>query len=89
MKNTLPVNDEDYDQTFSAKLITDLNLNYQFRDNLSLNLAINNLANVYPDVIDTKGDMITDLGGRFKYPWEVNQFGFTGTNILGTLSYNF
>lgn len=87
--STLPTNDEDYDQTFSAKLVTDLNLNYQLNDNLSLNLAVNNLLNTYPDVIDTKGDMITDLGGRFKYPWEVNQFGFMGTNILGTVSYSF
>ena len=87
--STLPTNDEDYDQTFSAKLVTDLNLNYQLNDNLSLNLAVNNLLNKYPDVIDTKGDMITDLGGRFKYPWEVNQFGFMGTNILGTVSYSF
>ena len=87
--STLPENDEDYDQTFSAKLVTDLNLNYQLNNNLSLNLAVNNLLNTYPDVIDTKGDMITDLGGRFKYPWEVNQFGFMGTNIQGTVSYNF
>ena len=87
--STLPENDEDYDQTFSAKLVTDLNLNYQLNKNLSLNLAVNNLLNTYPDVIDTKGDMITDLGGRFKYPWEVNQFGFMGTNIQGTVSYSF
>ena len=87
--SNLPTNDEDYDQTFNAKLVTDLNLNYQLNDNLSLNLAVNNLLNKYPDVIDTKGDMITDLGGRFKYPWEVNQFGFMGTNILGTVSYSF
>ena len=87
--STLPENDEDYDQTFSAKLVTDLNLNYQLNNNLSLNLAVNNLLNTYPDVIDTKGDMITDLGGRFKYPWEVNQFGFMGTNIQGTVSYSF
>ena len=81
--------DESKDQTFSAKLINDLNVNYQLNDNLSLNLAVNNLANAYPDVIDTKGDFVTDLGGRFEYPWEVNQFGFMGTNILGTVSYSF
>jgi len=81
--------DESMDQTFSAKLVTDLNLNYAFTNNLSLNVAVNNLANVYPDVIDTKGDFVTDLGGRFKYPWEVNQFGFMGTNVSGTVSYNF
>jgi hypothetical protein len=24
------------------------------------------LLNVYPDLLDTKGDVVTDLGGRFK-----------------------
>ena len=81
--------DPSMDQTFSSKLVTDLNLNYQVSDNLSVNLALNNLLNVYPDVIDTKGDFVTDLGGRFKYPWEVNQFGFMGTNFMGTISYDF
>ena len=81
--------DESKDQTFGAKLVTDLNLNYKVDNNLSLNLAVNNLANVYPDEIVTGGDFVTDLGGRFKYPWEVNQFGFMGTNIQGTVSYNF
>jgi iron complex outermembrane receptor protein len=81
--------DASMDLTFSAKLVTDLNLNYQVSDNLSVNLALNNLLNVYPDVIDTKGDFVTDLGGRFKYPWEVNQFGFMGTNFMGTISYDF
>ena len=81
--------DSSMDQTFSAKLVTDLNVNYQLNDNLSLNLSVNNLLNVYPDVINTGGDFVTDLGGRFKYPWEVNQFGFMGTNILGSVSYDF
>ncbi len=77
------------DQTFSAKVITDLNLSYSFNDNVKLGITINNLLNVYPDVIDTKGDFVTDLGGRFKYPWEVNQFGFTGTIISGKLNFKF
>jgi len=81
--------DASMDQTFSSKLVTDLNLNYQVSDNISVNFALNNLLNVYPDVIDTKGDFVTDLGGRFKYPWEVNQFGFMGTNFMGTISYDF
>ncbi|PCJ81967.1 MAG: TonB-dependent receptor [Bacteroidetes bacterium] len=85
----LPLNDADYDQTFSAKVLTDLNLNYQITEKVGFNLAINNLLNVYPDVIDTKGDMVTDLGGRFLYPWEVNQFGFNGTTIAGKLSFQF
>jgi iron complex outermembrane receptor protein len=77
------------DQTFSAKVITDLLLGYQVNADTRLNLIVNNLLNVYPDVIDTKGDVVTDLGGRFKYPWEVNQFGFNGTTIKGGISVNF
>lgn len=77
------------DQTFAGKLVTDLLFGVEIIDNLNVNLTVNNLFNVYPDVIDPKGDPVTDLGGRFKYPWEVNQFGFMGTTIKGGISYNF
>ena len=50
---------------------------------------VNNLLDTYPDVIDTKGDFVTDLGGRFKYPWEVNQFGFHGRVFLATINFTF
>ena len=77
------------DQTFAGKVITDLVLGYDISKNLNFNVVVNNLLNVYPDKIDTKGDFVTDLGGRFQYPWEVNQFGFNGTIVSGRLSYNF
>ncbi len=77
--------DPSKDQTFGAKWVTDLYLNYDLKKNISLGLAVNNLFNVYPDPIDPKGDFVTDLGGRFKYPWEVNQFGFNGTNFSANL----
>ncbi len=77
------------DQTFAGKVITDLILGYKFNDKFSANLIVNNLLNVYPDVIDTNGDFVTDLGGRFKYPWEVNQFGFNGTIVKAGVSYKF
>lgn len=80
---------EAFDQTFSAKVITDLLLGYQFSDRFRVNVTVNNLLNVYPDVIDPKDDFVTDLGGRFKYPWEVNQFGFLGMVIKGGVSYKF
>ena len=81
--------DASKDQTFAGKVVTDINFNYAFSEKLSVNLAVNNLLNVYPDVIDTKGDVVTDLGGRFKYAWEVNQFGFNGTILKAGLSYKF
>ena len=69
------------DQTFEGKVLTDLILGYKISDKVKLTATANNLFNIYPDVIDAKGDYDTDLGGRFKYPWEVNQFGFMGTTF--------
>lgn len=77
------------DQTFSSKLITDVYLSYNFTKRVGLSVAVNNLLNVYPDEINTFGDPVTDLGGRFRYPWEVNQFGFNGTTLSGTLNIKF
>ena len=71
--------DPNKDQTFSGKVITDLNVNYAFTEKISAFLGANNLFNIFPDEIDPKGDVRTNIGGRFRYPWEVNQFGFSGT----------
>ncbi len=81
--------DDATDQIFSPKSLLDLNVNYQLNDMIGLNLTVNNLGDVYPDEINTKGDFEADLGGRFQYPWEVNQFGFTGTTVLAGLSVRF
>jgi len=77
------------DQTFSGKVLTDFGFGYQFSEKVSANLMANNILNVYPDVIDTKGDVVTDLGGRFKYAWEVNQFGFNGTTLTAGVHFTF
>jgi iron complex outermembrane receptor protein len=55
---------------FAGKVITDLGIAYKFTSTLSANVMVNNLLNVYPDLLDTKGDVVTDLGGRFKYAWK-------------------
>ncbi|MGB1042715.1 MAG: TonB-dependent receptor [Tenacibaculum sp.] len=77
------------DQVFSGKTITDVSFGYDFTDKISFNAVVNNVFDVYPDVIDTKGDVVTDLGGRFKYPWEVNQFGFNGMTFKAGLTFKF
>ena len=81
--------DPSLDQTFTARVITDLLLGYNFTEKFRANITVNNLLNVFPDEIETGGDFVTDLGGRFRYPWEVNQFGFNGTYIKAGLSYKF
>ncbi|NND70714.1 MAG: TonB-dependent receptor [Rhodothermales bacterium] len=69
------------DQTFAGKVLTDVILGYDVTNQVSITATVNNLLNVYPDPIQTGGDVVTDLGGRFKWPWEVNQFGFNGTTF--------
>ncbi len=78
--------DVDKDQTFSAKVITDFSIGYHISKTLKMTLFVNNILNVYPDELDSKGDKYTDLSGRFKYPWEVNQFGINGTTLSVNLS---
>ncbi len=87
--SNLPTEDSAYDQTFGGKVITDLIVGYDFNDKVSATLSANNLLNVYPDEIETQGDFVTDLGGRFRYPWEVNQFGFLGTVLNLGVNYRF
>ena len=79
--------DAAFDQTFSAKVLTDLFATLRITNDISFTVSVNNLFDVFPDVIDTKGDFVTDLGGRFKYPWEVNQFGFNGRIVLATVNF--
>ncbi len=77
------------DQTFRGKVLTDIIFGYKIVNEVKFNLIVNNLLNVYPDEIDNKGDELTDLGGRFRYPWEVNQFGFLGTRVKAGFSFTF
>jgi iron complex outermembrane receptor protein len=79
--------DETKDQTFSSKILSDLNMSYQLTKSLSLSLGSNNIFNVYPDEINSLGDPETDLGGRLKYSWEVNQFGFNGRFIYAKVKF--
>ncbi len=82
---TTPAND----QTFAGKVLTDVSLACQVTNWVRAKIAANNILNVFPDEINTFGDFGTDLGGRFRYPWEVNQFGFNGTFVNGGLTFSF
>ena len=73
--------DTSLDQTFAGKVLTDLILGFEVTDDIRLNLTVNNIFDVYPDAIEPGSDFVTDLGGRFRWPWEVNQFGFNGTTV--------
>ncbi|NNE44278.1 MAG: TonB-dependent receptor, partial [Gemmatimonadetes bacterium] len=81
--------DATLDQTFSAKVITDLYLRYTVNSFVTIGGSVQNLFDVYPDVIEPGDDVLTDLGGRFQYPWEVNQFGFAGATGIASVDVSF
>ena len=56
--------------TYSAKIVTDLNLGFQLSEQLKLDVGVNNLFNVYPD----QQDDWTEAGGY----WDAVQMGFGG-----------
>ena len=64
-------------------------LRYRINSFVSVGATVLNLFDVYPDEIEAGSDVLTDLGGRFRYPWEVNQFGFAGTTASGSLDLTF
>ncbi len=66
---------------FAGKVITDLGCAYELKTMRYADIMVNNLFHVYPDEIDTKVDLVTDLGGSFIDVWEVNQFGFSVTTF--------
>lgn len=74
LHSTDPAND----QTFSGKILTDFEIGRQLGKAFKLSIGANNLFDIYPDEIDVNNDPVTNLAGRFKYPWDVNQFGFNG-----------
>ncbi len=75
-------NNVSLDQVYAGKMITDLVIGYDINDKINVNLTANNLFNVYPDELrNGDQDFNVNLGGRFRYPWHVNQFGFMGGMI--------
>ncbi|MEL6812164.1 MAG: TonB-dependent receptor [Bacteroidota bacterium] len=68
---------ETRDQTFSAKLLTDVSISYKFTNYLTATLGGNNVLNVFPDQ-HTHSSNINN--GNFVYSRRVQQFGVSGAN---------
>lgn len=75
------------DQVHSPKIVTDLGFSYELAKNLSMTANINNIFNVYPDVLDSKTG--EDGGGRFVYSSIVQQQNFLGTTFRLGLNMKF
>jgi iron complex outermembrane receptor protein len=76
---------ETLDQTFDAKVVTDISLSYQVTKYLGLTIGANNLFNEYQDMHTHSGNMSL---GRFIYSRRVQQMGFNGSYFFGRLSLN-
>ncbi|RYE31279.1 MAG: TonB-dependent receptor [Sphingobacteriales bacterium] len=76
---------ETLDQTFDAKIVTDLSLSYQVAKYLGLTVGANNLFNEYQDLHTHSGNMSL---GRFIYSRRVQQMGFNGSYFFARLSLN-
>lgn len=75
------------DQVHTPKIATDVLLAYDFSKKLSVYFNVNNIFDVYPDILGSDG--LRNAGGRFLYSSEVTQLGFKGTEFLGGFRFKF
>lgn len=71
-------------QTFAAKTLLDISLTFRPIKNLGISLGINNLTDVYPDLLvnpQTSNEVI--------FSRRTNQFGTQGRFINASVNYNF
>lgn len=75
------------DETYSPKVVTDLNVSYKITKAISIVAGANNIFDVYPDKIQHTGYSTpysaaapsdNSSFGRLNYSLAVTQFGFTG-----------
>jgi len=83
--NTFTGRRETRDQTFSPKLVTDINGTYKFNNHIHISIGVNNLFNVFPDR-NKHSENVGESG--FIYSRRVQQFGVKGANLFGKISLN-
>ncbi|MEL7533779.1 MAG: hypothetical protein AAFN10_20870, partial [Bacteroidota bacterium] len=77
---------ESLDQTFSPRILTDLDLSYQFGEMIEFGIGGTNIFNVYPDRHSHSGNY---SGGMFPYSRRVTQFGLAGAGYYAKASFKF
>lgn len=77
-------NVEANDQTFAAKVVTDLSIGYGITKNLRLTIGANNLLDVYPDM----NIEANQGGGQFLYSRRSQQFGANGRFLFARASFS-
>jgi iron complex outermembrane receptor protein len=84
--NSLTGQKETLDQTFGAKIVTDVALNYDVLKGVNLSIGSNNVFDVYQDKHTHSGNVSL---GRFVYSRRVQQMGFNGRYLFARLNFNF
>jgi iron complex outermembrane receptor protein len=84
--NTLTGQKETLDQTFGAKIVTDIALNYDLVKGINVSIGANNLFDVYQDRHTHSGNFSL---GRFVYSRRVQQMGVNGRYIFARVNFNF
>ncbi|MCI4670033.1 MAG: TonB-dependent receptor [Bacteroidia bacterium] len=77
---------ETLDQTFSPKILTDVDLSYDIVEGVRIGIGGSNIFNVYPDRHTHSANY---GGGMFPYSRRVSQFGLSGAGFYGRLNFNF
>jgi len=74
------------DQTFSPKVLTDLDISYAVSQNITIGIGGTNILNVYPDRHNHSGNY---SGGMFPYSRRVTQFGIAGAGYYAKANFMF
>jgi len=74
------------DQTFSPKILTDLDISYSINSAITIGIGGTNILNVYPDRHAHSGNY---SGGFFPYSRRVSQFGIAGAGYYAKANFNF
>jgi len=88
-KVTEATTNENRQQIFSSKIVTDLSLGFKATENLIVTVGANNLLDVYPD---SAADSFSDGGnnrsnGRFDWSRRSQQFGIGGRFVFARLNF--
>ncbi|SEK66691.1 iron complex outermembrane recepter protein [Colwellia chukchiensis] len=87
-------------QTYSAKLITDIRAEYQVAQHMRIFIGSNNLLDVYPDkntignarqgsIFDSAGNTIVNSDGVFVYSRRSAPFGYSGRFVYAGIRFEF
>ncbi len=74
------------DESFCAKIVTDMSFNYRATKSMTVVIGANNIGDVYPDKLV---NFANTSDNRFQYSRNATQFGFNGGYYFTTVSFNF